>query len=170
MKDTFGNKTKLVGIGGVDISKGERKLVLATVWQLVKVHYLSLIGDKTEDDIVAWANSMVAKDGLQIKNLKDKANLTNSIFEIKLCGAIEPRAINPDLVTPGETDADKKLNAMYAIFSGSVPTTFNSFSKSSISLNVLPVPGGPGIIILRKRWLLHFSFSYNRFVNVLLFD
>lgn len=115
MKDTFGNKTKLVGIGGVDISKGERKLVLATVWQLVKVHYLSLIGDKTEADIVAWANSMVAKDGIAIKDLKDKANLTSSIFLIKLCGAIEPRAINESLVTAGETDDDKKLNAMYAI-------------------------------------------------------
>lgn len=32
MKDTFGKQTKLVGIGGVDISKGEKKLVLATVW------------------------------------------------------------------------------------------------------------------------------------------
>ena len=64
MKATFGNKTKLIGIGGPDITKGERKLVLATVWQLVKVHYLFLIGDKSEDDIVAWANSFVAKDGL----------------------------------------------------------------------------------------------------------
>lgn len=72
MKDTFGNKTKLVGIGGVDISKGERKLVLATVWQLVKVHYLHLIGDKNEADIVTWANELVAKDGLTIKDMKDK--------------------------------------------------------------------------------------------------
>lgn len=115
MKNAFGNKTKLVGIGGVDISKGTRKLVLATVWQLVRVHYLSLIGDKTEDDIVAWANGMVAKDGIQIKSLKDKEGLTSSVFLIKLCGAIEPRAINPDLVKPGENDDDKKLNAMYAI-------------------------------------------------------
>lgn len=115
MKNAFGNKTKLVGVGGVDISKGTRKLVLATVWQLVRVHYLSLIGDKTEDDIVAWANGMVAKDGISIKNLKDKEGLSNSVFLIKLCGAIEPRAINPDLVTPGATDDDKKLNAMYAI-------------------------------------------------------
>lgn len=32
MKDVFGKQTKLVGIGGVDITKGERKLVLATIW------------------------------------------------------------------------------------------------------------------------------------------
>jgi hypothetical protein len=115
MKDAFGNKCKLVGIGGVDITKGERKLVLASIWQLVRVHYLSLIGDKTEDDIVAWSNELVAKDGVSIKNMKDKAGLTSCVYLIKICAAIEPRAVNPDLVTPGETDADKKLNAMYAI-------------------------------------------------------
>ena len=32
MKDVFGKQTKLVGIGGVDITKGDRKLVLATIW------------------------------------------------------------------------------------------------------------------------------------------
>lgn len=34
---------------------------------------------------------------------------------INICKNIEPRAVNPELVTPGETDGDKKLNAMYAI-------------------------------------------------------
>ena len=58
---------------------------------------------------------MVAKDGLSIKNMKDKAALTSCVYLIKLCGAVEPRAVNPDLITPGETDDDKKLNAMYAI-------------------------------------------------------
>ena len=115
MKDSFGKQTKLVGIGGVDISKGDRKLVLATIWQLVRVHYLSLIGDKTEEDIVNWGNNLVAKDGVSIKSMKDKDNLTSCVYLIKICAAIEPRAVNPDLVTPGETDADKKLNAMYAI-------------------------------------------------------
>merc|ERR1711998_537176 len=85
MKATFGNKTKLVGIGGVDITKGDRKLVLATVWQLVKVHYLHLIGYKTEDDIVAWANGFVADSGLQIKNMKDKDSLSSCVFLIKIC-------------------------------------------------------------------------------------
>jgi len=115
MKATFGNKTKLVGIGGVDITKGERKLVLATIWQLVRVHYLHLIGDKTEDDIVAWANQFVAESGLSIKNMKDKEGLSSGKFLIEICKKIEPRSINPDLVTEGVTDGDKKLNAMYAI-------------------------------------------------------
>lgn len=47
---------KMIGIGGVDITKGERKLVLATCWQICKTHYLKLIGGKTEDELVAWAN------------------------------------------------------------------------------------------------------------------
>lgn len=41
--------------------------------------------------------------------------MTNCRFFIEICKKIEPRAVNPDLVTAGETDADKKLNAMYAI-------------------------------------------------------
>merc|ERR1711998_11404 len=57
------------------------------------------MGDKTEDDIVAWANGFVADSGLQIK----------------ICEKIEPRAVNQELVTAGETDEDKKLNAMYVI-------------------------------------------------------
>jgi len=64
---------------------------------------------------VAWANELVAKDGVAIKNLKDKENLTSCVYLIKICAAIEPRAVNNDIVTAGETDADKKLNAMYAI-------------------------------------------------------
>lgn len=115
IKEAFPKQAKLVGVGGVDITKGERKLVLATVWQLVKVHYLFLIGNKTEADIVKWANEFVAKDGLKMKDFKDKEALTSCLYAIKLCGNIEPRAVNPDLVTGGETDADKKLNAMYAI-------------------------------------------------------
>ena len=47
--------------------------------------------------------------------MKDKDALTSCIYLIKLCGAVEPRAVNPDLITPGETDDDKKQNAMYAI-------------------------------------------------------
>jgi hypothetical protein len=43
------------------------------------------------------------------------ANLANGRSLIKLCGAIEPRVINWDLVTPGTTDEEKELNAKYAI-------------------------------------------------------
>ena len=41
--------------------------------------------------------------------------LSPCVYLIKLCEAIEPRGVNPELITPGETDDDKKLNAMYAM-------------------------------------------------------
>jgi hypothetical protein len=62
---------------------------------LVKLHYLSIIGQKKEDDLVKWANSQVSD--LQIKNFKDKA-LSDGVFLIKLCASIEPRAVNWDIV------------------------------------------------------------------------
>ena len=89
--------------------------MLATVWQLVKVHYLHLIGDKTEADIVKWANELVAESGLSIKDMKDKDVLSPCRYLIEICAKIEPRAVNPELITPGATDEEKKLNAMYAI-------------------------------------------------------
>lgn len=66
-------KLKLVGIGGVDLTKKHRKLTLALIWQLVRAHYLHLIGDKTEVDLVNWANSVVAGKANNITSLKDKS-------------------------------------------------------------------------------------------------
>lgn len=34
---------------------------------------------------------------------------------LQLCGAIEPRAVNWDIVLPGETEEDQTLNAKYVI-------------------------------------------------------
>lgn len=36
-------------------------------------------------------------------------------FLIKLCASIEPRIVNWELVTKGETEEDRQLNAKYAI-------------------------------------------------------
>ena len=49
-------KIKLIGIGASDIQQGNKKLVLAIVWQLMKVHYLQIIGSKSEQDLINWAN------------------------------------------------------------------------------------------------------------------
>jgi hypothetical protein len=56
---------------------------------------LKLIGSKKEEDLVKWANELVAEK--QIKNFKDHA-LADGIFLTKLCAAIEPRAVNWDFV------------------------------------------------------------------------
>jgi len=98
-------KLKLIGIGGTDITKGTRKLVLAVIWQIVRLHYLKLIGDKTEDDIVKWANQLTAGKCEPIKNLKDKS-MGSGVFMINIAAGIEPRAVNWDIVTPGESEED----------------------------------------------------------------
>lgn len=105
---------KMIGIGGVDITKGDKKCILATMWQLVLSHYLKLIGGKKDTDIVNWANETVGGKHPSIPNLKDKS-LSDSKFLLNLCGAIESRAVNWDIVTDGSTDDDKALNAKYLI-------------------------------------------------------
>ena len=105
---------KMIGIGGVDITKGDKKAILATVWQLVRLHYLKLIGDKSEDDLVKWANEIVGSNHAPITNLRDKS-MADSKFLTYVCSGIEPRAVNWDIVTSAETDEDKTLNAKYVI-------------------------------------------------------
>lgn len=47
---------KTIGIAAKDIVDGHKKNILAIVWQLVRFHYMQLLGSKTEKDILAWAN------------------------------------------------------------------------------------------------------------------
>lgn len=61
---------KLPGISGTDFVNGVKKNILAVVWQLVKLNYTKIIGSLSEDDLVKWANNLVADH--KIKNLKDK--------------------------------------------------------------------------------------------------
>lgn len=105
---------KMIGVGGVDITKKDKKNILAVVWQLVRKHYLKLIGNKTEDDIVKWANEMVGGKATSITSIKDKS-LSDSKFLLHLCSAIEPRVINWDIVQTGDSDEDKQNNAKYVI-------------------------------------------------------
>lgn len=113
----------LVGIGGVDIVDGNRKLVLALVWQLMRSYTLKLLcslstdGSQIEDaDIVAWANNKVASAGrsTRISGFKD-STIANGLFLLDLLHSCEARAVNWDLVTPGEAPEDRENNAKYAI-------------------------------------------------------
>jgi plastin-1 len=60
-----------------------------------------------------WANEKVTKEA-PIKNFRDPS-LKTGRFLIELCHGIEPRAVDWDIVTPGETDEEKENNAKYAI-------------------------------------------------------
>ena len=103
---------KVPGISGQDFVDGNKKSIIAVVYQLVRLNYLKTIGGQSEDDLVKWANTMVGE--MTIKNLKDPA-LADGQFLIKLCSKIEPRAVNWDIVMKGETDEEKENNAKYVI-------------------------------------------------------
>jgi len=70
----------------------------------------------TENDIIKWANSKVRGSGknTQMESFKDKS-LSSSLFIMDLLWSCQPDSVNYDLVTPGNTDEEKMLNAQYAI-------------------------------------------------------
>lgn len=103
---------KIPGVAGTDFVNSNKKNILAVVWQLVRLHYLKIIGSQSEEDLVKWANGLVGD--LKIKNLKDHA-LSDGQFLLKLCAGVEPRAIDWDIVMKGETDEEKANNAKYVI-------------------------------------------------------
>lgn len=119
------NNYSLVGIGGQDIYNGTHTLVLALVWQMLRDYtmvMLSALTKKTkgasikDKEIIDWANTKLRDSGksTQIQSFNDPT-LTTSAAIIDLVDAISPGSIDYSLVTPGETDEEKELNAQYAI-------------------------------------------------------
>lgn len=115
----------LVNVAGSDIVQGNKKLILAFLWQLMRFNMLQLLKnlrfssegkELTDVDILNWANSKVKKSGRQsqMESFKDK-NLSSGRFFLELLSAVEPRVVNWNLVTRGVTDEEKKLNATYII-------------------------------------------------------
>ncbi|KAH7546809.1 hypothetical protein FEM48_Zijuj01G0240500 [Ziziphus jujuba var. spinosa] len=115
----------LVNVAGNDIVQGNKKLILAFLWQLMRFNMLQLLknlrshsrGKEMKDaDILNWANRKVKGTGRNshIDSFKDKS-LSSGIFFLELLSAVEPRVVNWNLVTKGESDDEKKLNATYII-------------------------------------------------------
>ena len=108
------SKYHIVGIGGGDIRDGNKKYILAIVWQMMRAHSLQVIGGKTEEELISWGNERV-DDNLKVKSLKDK-KLGNSLYFINIMKSIEPRSINWDIVVTDKDDEESKQNnAKYAI-------------------------------------------------------
>ncbi|XP_043693729.1 fimbrin-5-like [Telopea speciosissima] len=118
-------KFSLVNVAGNDFVQGNKKLTLAFLWQLMRFNMLQLLKnlrfhsqgkEMTDAYILNWANDKVKKTGRtsQMESFKDK-NLSNGIFFLELLSAVEPRVVNWNLVTKGEADDEKKLNATYII-------------------------------------------------------
>ncbi|KAJ9537865.1 hypothetical protein OSB04_030598 [Centaurea solstitialis] len=115
----------LVNVAGDDIVSGNKKLIIAFLWQLMRFSMLQLLKNLrthgqgkeiTDADILQWANKKVKLAGKksQMDSFKDK-HLSNGIFFLELLSAVEKRVVNWGLVTKGETEEDKKLNATYII-------------------------------------------------------
>lgn len=122
---SIGRKLKLsvVNIAGNDIVQGNSKLIVAFLWQLMRYSMLHLLrtikykGKEVSDtDILEWANNKVEASGRknQMESFKDK-RLSSGVFFLDLLAAVEPRVVNWQLVTKGETDEEKKQNAEYII-------------------------------------------------------
>ncbi|XP_050204851.1 fimbrin-5 [Mercurialis annua] len=118
----------LVNVAGNDFVQGNKKLILAFLWQLMRSTMIQLLKNLrshsflshgkgiTDADILSWANNKVKKAGKtsQMDSFKDR-RLSNGLFFLDLLGAVEPRVVNWSVVTKGESDEDKKLNATYII-------------------------------------------------------
>ncbi|XP_047059475.1 fimbrin-2-like [Lolium rigidum] len=115
----------LVNIAGTDVVQGNKKLILAFLWQLMRYNILQLLKnlrfrsngkEMMDDDILLWANKQVKDSGKQsrMESFKDRS-LSSGIFFVNLLGAVEPRVVNWSLVTKGEKDEEKQMNASYII-------------------------------------------------------
>ncbi|CAN7089556.1 unnamed protein product [Brassica rapa subsp. narinosa] len=118
-------KFSLVNIAGNDIVQGNKKLILAYLWQLMRYNILQLLKNLrshsngkeiTDVDILEWANAKVRKNGSQTRmfSFRDKS-LSDGIFFLELLSSVQPRVVNWSLVTNGVTDEEKKMNATYVI-------------------------------------------------------
>ncbi|KAK6940441.1 Calponin homology domain [Dillenia turbinata] len=118
-------KFSLVNVAGNDIVQGNKKLILAYLWQLMRFNILQLLRNLrfhsngkeiTDADILEWANAKVRTSGGQTRmdSFKDKS-LSSGIFFLDLLSAVQPRAVNWSLVTKGEKDDERKMNATYII-------------------------------------------------------
>uniref|UniRef100_A0A7N0ZY91 Calponin-homology (CH) domain-containing protein n=1 Tax=Kalanchoe fedtschenkoi TaxID=63787 RepID=A0A7N0ZY91_KALFE len=118
-------RLSLVNVAGNDFVQGNKKLILAFLWQLMRYNMLQLLKNLrshtlgkeiTDNDILRWANRKVKSSGRtsKMESFKDKS-LSSGLFFLELLSSVEPRVVNMNLVTKGETDDQKRLNAIYII-------------------------------------------------------
>lgn len=103
----------MVGIAGKDFLDGNRKLILAMVWQMMKLHLFSILkrindSGRVEKDVIDWANRQVTAAGkaTHIKDYQD-STLSTSLFLIDLLAALRPKMVDYSLVTSGQTGNGK---------------------------------------------------------------
>lgn len=112
---TVGNAVgiKTAGLTGAGIAESNKVQVLGLLWQIMRANYLQVIGTTTEEELIAWANSVVDYKP-PIKNFKDPA-FKNSKFLINLMAKLDPDIVDWDFVTAGDKEDEIELNAKYCI-------------------------------------------------------
>jgi len=119
-------KCSLVTTGGVDITAGNKKLVLGLVWQLMRCHSIKLLSalksgsgkEISDKDILRFCNKMARASGMgttKLRSFGDKKHLKNGQFFIFVLGGVFPKGIDWDLMTKGDNEEDAILNARYAL-------------------------------------------------------
>ena len=110
----------IVNMGGKDIFDQNEKLVLALVWQLMRHDTMSMLeklgggGKLSDSDLLQWANSKVPAKAGKILSLGDPS-LGTGLFVLHLCDSVKSGVVDWDIVTQGETEADRELNAKYVL-------------------------------------------------------
>ena len=112
-----------VGIQGSDIRDGNTKLTLAIIWQIMKLYTLSVLQKCTcserpveEAEIIEWANRRLESGGKRTRftGFTDPTIATGKVI-LDLIDVIRPKSVNYAMVQPGNDEAEKLLNAKYAI-------------------------------------------------------
>lgn len=104
----------IISIYNRDIQDGKKKHILFIVWLLMKAYTLKSIGEKSEEDLIAWSNSKVPAK-LKIKSLKDR-KLNDGLFWINLLEAICPGCINWNYIAKENLDdKQREMNAKYVL-------------------------------------------------------
>ena len=118
-------KLSLVNVGGIDIVDGNKKLILAIIWQLLRKFTLQVlaklasgegVSEMSEEKVMAWANEKNKEGGKvsSMRNLKD-SSVKSGVFFLDLVHSIEPRAVDLSVVTAGDVVEEQMMNAKYAI-------------------------------------------------------
>lgn len=113
-------KFVLVNIGGSDITRKKKNLVLGFIWQLFRYHCVKFLKNMsarkvTDEMILDWCNKQVqAQGGKPVSSFGDKS-LASGLWCIYLAKAINPERVDSSYVTAGETEEQQILNAKYAI-------------------------------------------------------
>ncbi|KAI9981366.1 hypothetical protein PInf_009062 [Phytophthora infestans] len=106
-------KFSLVNVGGADIFEGAKKMILSMCGRQLAAGR----GEITDKDIIGWANNKVQQSGRAKGNIvafRDPT-LSDGLYLLDLVHAVEPRAVNWDMVSQDKTDDAKASNAKYAI-------------------------------------------------------